>query len=211
MWAHERSLLPTRHMCDEVSSEVLKDLTGEQYTIVAEDSVDCSTNLLQKVKCKLAKYSEDSTHTAGLENVIIIKVRCKVMLRCNIDVTLGLVNGAIDTICRVQRCVDRANKVDSSLMTIKNIALKGSPQFDKIYVIHSQFPITNAYAITIHKSQLTDIGSTVFTCGQTYVVLSRVKHIEGLRSIRALDSAVLEYNRLREEFQSNLQPFVLSK
>ena len=70
-----------------------------EYTIVAEDSVDCSTNLLQKVKRKLAKYSEDSTHTAGLENVIIIKVGCKVMLRCNIDVTLGLLNGTIGTIC----------------------------------------------------------------------------------------------------------------
>ena len=65
------------------------------YTIVAEDSMDCSTNLLQKVKQKLAKYSEDSTHTAGLENVIIIKVGCKDMLRSNIDVTLGLVNGTI--------------------------------------------------------------------------------------------------------------------
>ena len=101
-------LLPTRHMCDEVNSEVLKGLTGEQYTIVAEDSVDCSTNLLQKVKRKLAKYSEDSTHTAGLENVITIKVGCKLMLRRNIDVTLGLVNGAIGTICRVQRCIDHA-------------------------------------------------------------------------------------------------------
>ena len=103
--------MPTRHMCDEVNSEVLKGLTGEQYTIVAEDSVDCSTNLLQKVKHKLAKYSENSTRTAGLENVIAIKVGCKVMLRRNIDVTLGLVNGAIATICRVQRCVDHANKL----------------------------------------------------------------------------------------------------
>ena len=97
--------------------------------------------------------------------------------------------------------------------------------FDKAYVIRSQFPITTAYAITIHKSQgltlnhvLTDIGNSVFTCGQAYVALSRVKSIEGLhlinfdpRSIKALDSAVLEYNRLREEFRSNLQPFTLPK
>ena len=96
---------------------------------------------------------------------------------------------------------------------------------DKAYVIRSQFPITTAYAITIHKSQgltlshvLTDIGNTIFTCGQAYVALSRVKSIEGLhlinfdpRSIKALDSAVLEYNRLRKEFRSNLQPFTLSK
>ena len=43
-------LLPTRHMCDEINSEVLKGLTGQQYSIAAEDSVDCSTSLMQKVK-----------------------------------------------------------------------------------------------------------------------------------------------------------------
>ena len=82
-------------MCDETNSEVLKGLTGQQYSIAAEDTIYCSTSLMQKVKRKLAKYSEDSTHTAGLENVITVKVGCKVMLRRNIDVTLGLVNGAI--------------------------------------------------------------------------------------------------------------------
>ena len=106
-------LLPTRYMCDQINAEVLNGLTGEQYNIVAEDSVDCLATLLQKVKQRLTKYSEDSTHTAGLENVITVKVGFKVMLRCNIDVTLGLVNGAIGTIHSVQRCIDQPNKVDN--------------------------------------------------------------------------------------------------
>ena len=194
-------------MCDEINSEVLKGLTGQQYSIAAEDSVDCSTSLMQKVKRKLAKYSEDSTHTAGLENLITVKVGCKVMLRRNIDVTLGLVNGAIGTITRVQRCIDHASKIDSITIMfdnnqehcLKRVTTKFEI-FDKVYVIRSQFLITVAYAITIHKSQgltlnhvLADIGSTVFTCGQAYVALSRVKSIEGLhlinfnpRSVKAL-------------------------
>ena len=67
-------------MHDQVNAEVLNDLTGERYNIVAEDSVDCLATLLQKVKQRLTKYPEDSTHTAGLENVITVKVGCKVML-----------------------------------------------------------------------------------------------------------------------------------
>ena len=206
-------LLPTRHMCDEINSEVLKGLTGQQYSIAAEDSIDCSTSLMQKGKRKLAKYSEDSTHTAGLENVITVKVGCKVMLRCNIDVTLGLVNGAIGTITCVQRCIDHTiifgNNQEHCL---KRVTTKFEI-FDKVYVIRSQFPITT---ITIHKSQgltlnhvLADISSTVFTCGQAYVALPIVKSIDGLhlinfnpRSVIALDSAILEYNRLRKN--SNL-------
>ena len=56
----------------------------------------------RKLKQNLAKHSEDSTHTAGLENVIIVKVGCKVMLQRNIDVTLGFVNGTIGTIRGIQ-------------------------------------------------------------------------------------------------------------
>ena len=43
-------LLPIRHMCEQINAEVLKGLTGERYSIVVEDSVDCSATLLQKVK-----------------------------------------------------------------------------------------------------------------------------------------------------------------
>ena len=147
-------LLPTRHMCDEINSEVLKALTGQQYPIAAEDSVDCSTSLMQKVE--LAKYSEDSTHTAGLENVITVKVSCKIMLRRNIDVALGLVNGAIGTITHLQRCIDHASKIDSITIMfgnnqehcLKRVTTKFEI-FDKVYVIRSQFPITIAYSITI--------------------------------------------------------------
>ena len=116
------------------------------------------------------------------------------MLRRNIDVTLGLVNGAIGKIRGIPRCIDHANKVDALTIMfsnhqehcLKRVTTKFEV-FDKAYVICSQFPITTAYAITIHKSQgltlshvLTDIGNTIFTCGQAYVALSRVESIEGL-------------------------------
>ena len=113
-------LLPSKHMCEQINVEVLMGLPGEQYNIVAKDSVDCSISVLQKVKQKLAKHSEDSTHTVGLENVIKVKVGCKVMLRCNIDVTFGLVNGAIGKIRGIQRCIDYANKVDALTIMFSN-------------------------------------------------------------------------------------------
>ena len=43
----------------------------------------------------LVNYGDDSTNTAGLEKETVIKLGCKIMLRRNIDITLGLVNGAM--------------------------------------------------------------------------------------------------------------------
>ena len=58
------------------------------------------------LKQQLAKHSEDSTHTVGLENVITVKVKvavgCKVILQHNTNVTLGLVSETIRTIRGIQ-------------------------------------------------------------------------------------------------------------
>ena len=96
---------------------------------------------------------------------------------------------------------------------------------EKAYVIRQQFPITIDYSITIHKSQgltlhnvVTDIGNSIFTCGQSYVVLSRVTNLAGLylinfdpRSIKGLNSAVTEYTYLRKKFIPRLPSLSINK
>jgi len=125
------------------------------------------------------------------------------MLRRNIDVTLGLINRAIGTISSVKYNIDQVGVVDCILIKfsggqehqLENVNYKFK-NFDKA----CQFPIASAHAITVHKSQgltlrnvVTDIGNTIFICGKSYVVMSRVTSLSGLhlinidpRSIKAL-------------------------
>ena len=74
---------------------MLYNLTGDEIRCIASDTVDCPVNLKSKVNKMLVSYGDDSTNTAGLEKEIVIKLGCKIR---NIDITLGLVNGAIGTV-----------------------------------------------------------------------------------------------------------------
>ena len=100
-------------MCNELNKEVLQSLPGKEIRLLAIDTIDCPTYLRQKVSKKLEKCGDDSTVTAGLENVIVIKIGCKIMLRRNIDVTLGLVNGSIGIVCSVKYSIDQCSVVDA--------------------------------------------------------------------------------------------------
>lgn len=96
---------------------------------------------------------------------------------------------------------------------------------NRAFVHREQFPICVAYAITIHKSQglslnnaLIDIGSSTFSCGQAYVALSRVTHLQGVHlinidfsSIKAQQSAIVEYNRLRTKYRPDLPLIINNK
>ncbi|EAQ90501.1 hypothetical protein CHGG_02436 [Chaetomium globosum CBS 148.51] len=155
------------------------------------------------------KASEVEAADAGnLHKKIPLVIGARVMLTENICIDKGLVNGCIGTI------YDFAWRTGADISTqppfvvlIKFDQYVGPPCFDdpelagvvpifrskrdflrgNTNCTRTQFPLTIAYAITVHKSQgatldraVLDISDRDFTAGLTYVAISRVKTLQGV-------------------------------
>lgn len=187
-------LLPTRDHCSILNHGIQSLLPSENVCLVAFDSVDCKETIKSNVVKKLSKLDNDSSRTAGLEKYINVKLNCKIMLQRNIDVTNGLVNGAIGIIENIINGIDgKPEKIqvvfNDKCYYLERIIGKFEV-FYGAYVYRKQFPITVAYGITIYKSQgmslencVVDVGNSIFSCGQTYVALSRVCSLKSLHVI----------------------------
>jgi len=104
-------------------------------------------------------FKKATAASAFTERVIVIKIGAKVMIRRNIYVTLGLVNGTIDNVVAVHRYVD-GNHIDSIKIVIsdnKEITITKVDIKFKVFhtmVVHrkqSKFPLSLSYEIIIHK------------------------------------------------------------
>ena len=118
----------------------------------------------------MKKLNTDCNLTAGLEAVLHIAVGARVMLRRNIDTSIGLVNGALGTVVSIKvhhigvqfdniDSVYQVPKVKSRFMVMK-----------KIYVHRLQFPLILAFAVTIHKCQGLSLNCAIMICLMRYFV-----------------------------------------
>jgi len=115
----------------------------------------------------LSNNDDDNSKTAGLSKEIVIKIGAKVMVRRNIDATLGFVNGTIAKIISVTQdtSTDYIEKINLLLpsglkYSIERVSVKFEV-VDRAFVIRKQFPLCLSYGITIHKSQGLSLQSAV--------------------------------------------------
>ena len=158
--------------------------------------------------------------TAGLYTILQLGINSRVMLRQNIDVESGLTNGAIGHIIKIN--FDESQSEVSTLV-IKFVNTGQEYEIRRVsqdfmyrknmYVTRTQFPISLAWALTIHKVQglslhaiMVDIGSTVFEDSMAYVALSRARLFENVflidfdkMKLCCDEIAVNEYNRLNQK------------
>lgn len=140
-------------------------------------------------KAKFWGYTKQEFPT---EEVLTLKEKARIMFVKNDNAEMLFVNGDTGTILSIGNEFITIRKDDGRIVKLKPYKwVKEEIQEDGEVVVvgtFKQYPIKLAYAITIHKSQgktfeklNIDLGyKNVFTCGQTYVALSRARSMENL-------------------------------
>ena len=190
----EPTLLFSRRIdVDTYNSMKLKELSdspGKEY--VANDIMDIKKKRTARsvgfVKAEKG-YTPDFDFNTTFEQIIpknlLLRVGAQVMLRANLDVKKGLVNGSRGIVTDVNTGnVDVYFQSTDSIVTITPYNWEcETPDY---IATRKQIPLILAWGLTIHKSQGTTLDKAIinlddiFEDGMTYVSLSRVRNMKSL-------------------------------
>ena len=175
---------------DDINNMVLARLDGEEHISYSSDTAkDSNSN-------EELHFPDEFLHTLKLSGMppheLRIKKDCVVMLLRNLDCDQGLCNGTRLIVRVIRKHVLGCDIISGSHAGKKAIIPKLSlvpSDTDYNFVFERyQFPVKLSYSMTIHKSQgqtFDFVGlylkSDVFTHGQLYTALTRVKRKENLK------------------------------
>ena len=154
---------------------------------------------------------------------LCLKDGAQVMFTKNNHIT-GWVNGTLGIIrdldhdkIHVEICGGRSNRmVVVAKETWENIKYKYDPDEDEIIseVVgqYTQFPLTPAWAFTIHKSQgktldrvTLDLDRGAFATGQVYVALSRCRALDDIKLVKPIRLEDVKIDERIEQFYAPLR------
>ncbi|XP_021974543.1 uncharacterized protein LOC110869610 [Helianthus annuus] len=197
----ERAILaPKNEVVHEINDRLLSLFPGEEKEYLSSDSICQTEQVLDSFQQDL--YSADNLNAlkiAGLPNHrLVLKVGVPVILLRNIDQQRGLCNGTRLQITFLGKRVIEAEVISGgnigTRVYIPRISMIPSDKKIPFQFQRRQFPLSVCFAMTINKSQgqsLSRVGlylkDPVFSHGQLYVALSRVKTREGVK-ILAFDA-----------------------
>ena len=226
---------------NEYNNKKLEEISGSLFVLKANDQYPKNVSK-QDIDRVLARGRSE---TGGLDYEILIKEGARVMITTNISIPDRLINGQMGTVFKIDinqntqkptvlyikfddsnagkdlitthgNSFARENKVVPIEPVLAKIKIRpgkaSSPEIQRV-----QFPVTLAWACTIHKVQGLTLENVVisfnlikqraFNYGQIYVALSRSTSLQGVHILGQIESKHVkanpkvceEYQRLRNE------------
>jgi ATP-dependent DNA helicase PIF1 len=180
-------LCPQRREAEEINRREIGRLQGKTHLFVGAVK---HYNPDGKEKMPIKEYESETRYPVDME--LPLKVGAHVLLCCNLDVRLGLFNGARGTVIDFRSADAGADQstlfpwVQFECGEARLVVQHRweSKEGNRLVAVFTQLPLLLRYGVTIHKAQgLTLDGvlltmKNLFADGQFYVALSRARKLE---------------------------------
>jgi len=217
-------LFPIRYKADCVNTTMFDKIDEDEYHFEYSLKTDCKTQLdtgkalsmEQLIKCGKMTQTEREYETERLlrdtpcSPLLKLKKGASVICTVNIDMDNSICNGSQGIIIDI---IDKGTTI-IIVKFVNGVTKQVSPHYwqseDFPSIAIGQYPLSLAWALTIHKIQGAtlsmaeiDIGLSVFEYGQTYVALSRIQSLDGLY-LSAFQPERIRANPTVIEFYTNI-------
>jgi len=166
----------------DINSFVLDKLPGEAFHLLSADSVSLSEDSPDVIFLQ-NEILNSISHPGAPDHDLVLKKNCVVILIRNLSFANKLVNGTKLIVIGIsKKLIEVRHPGQTDTIFIPRIPFKFSTGRSGIEMVRRQFPLKLAYGMTINKAQGqtidllgVDLRSPVFSHGQLYVALGRVR------------------------------------
>lgn len=197
-------LYPIKSLVNNINKTQYSKLNNNEYCF----NISIKNNCANTIKpLNIQNEIKSLIQTSSWEDKIYLKKNSVVMCTSNIDVINGICNGSQGEILDFVDGFPRVKFYNGKIKTIYKHIIKSEIYPD---LSISQIPLILSWATTIHKIQgstlenaIVDVGNNIFTYGQTYVALSRLKSFDGL-SIKNFSPDKIKVNPVVSNFYEKI-------
>ena len=197
-------LVSSNKKAQDINETNLQKINNKEHIF---EAIYTNTGRNKELTEILTKELEFQFKQKGIHN-LILKKNARVMLVKNLDVQLGLVNGALGTIIHIVENIIKVKFDNDIEYDIKPI--NWDIEIDNCKATSIQIPLILAYAITTHKSQGITLTSAVldlddcFANHMVYVALSRLKTLDGMY-LKSFDPKKIKINKKIKEYLDSIE------
>ena len=172
----------TRAECERINQQCLHKVEGCLVQYEAIDTDHHGHPLRSADLERIKRYRE------RLPDILDLKLGVRVILRRNIDIESGWVNGTVCVVVALHpNCVIVQKSGGIARLPVPRFRHRLEIAGASYSILRQQFPIQLAYAVTVHRVQgmtvqraVVKLNNQFFASGQAYVALSRVRRLSDL-------------------------------